>query len=156
MRNVGWIQFSLKTNTSKKFVVANTHWSYRTEHAGNKFSDGTAINNDTLRTQCKNETNQLLATLKSRFSSSPIFVTGDFNTSLSVLEGSRWVASGYSLLNRQAETAGVCVTTVPTSGHFDHIWGTGNYSINRFEFFSNVNKKDLVSDHPFVYADVVF
>ncbi len=156
MRNVGWGHLTLKSNTSKKFIVANTHWSYRTEHSGDTLSNGTKIYDDDLRTQCKNETNTLLSTLKNNYSSIPIFVTGDFNTSLTYFTNYAWLNSSYKVVGEQAKTAGTCITTVPTSGHYDHIFGTGSYTIKRFEFFSSINKKDLLSDHPFVYADLAF
>ena len=159
MRNVSWAQFSSIDNASKKFIVANTHWSYRTEHdGGNKYLTGSSkpIATNELRTQCKDETNALLSTLKSTYDNMPIFLTGDFNTSLPYFTNYGWLNSSYSVVSAQAKSQGTSVKDVPTSGHFDHIMGTGSYTVKRFDFFTNVNFKELVSDHPFVYADLAF
>ena len=159
MRNVSWAQFTSINDSSKKFIVANTHWSYRTEHdGGNKYLSGSSkpIATDELRTQCKDETNALLSTLKSTYSNMPVFLTGDFNTSLPYFTNYGWLNSSYGVISAQAKKQGTSVKDVPTSGHFDHIMGTGSYTIKRFDFFSNVNGKELLSDHPFVYADLAF
>ena len=152
MRNVSWAEFVSKTNSSKKFIVANTHWSYRTEHED-------IYGTNELRTQCRNETNTLLSTLKSTYPNQPIFLTGDFNTSLSYFTGKNTglnLISSFSVLSEQAKSAGKLITTVPISGHYDHIFGTGSYTVNRFDIISNANSRNLVSDHSFVYSDVTF
>ena len=48
------------------------------------------------------------------------------------------------------------MSTVPTSGHYDHLFGTGDYAIKRYEFFRNVNQHSVLSDHAFAYADLAF
>jgi endonuclease/exonuclease/phosphatase family metal-dependent hydrolase len=152
MRNVSWAQFKFIDNPSKTFILANTHWSYRTEHQD-------IYGTNELRTQCRNETNTVLTTLKNSYAGTPIFLTGDFNTSLSFFTSKNSglnLTSSYNVISEQAKSAGTSVSTVPTSGHFDHIFGTGSYSVKRFEFFSSTNYKNELSDHPFVYADVAF
>lgn len=156
MRNVNWALFTSLTNSSKKFVFANTHWSYRTEHVGDYlYGSSTPIQANELRIQCKDETNEILTTLKNRYHM-PIFLTGDFNTSLSFFTSNynSWLNSYYSVVSEQAKAAGTCVTPVPESGHYDHIMGTGNYIVKRFDLIKNANYREQVSDHSFVYADI--
>lgn len=159
MRNITWAQFSSLSDSSKKFVVANTHWSYRTEHAdGNTYLAGAsspiAINE--LREQCKNETNSFMTQLKQTYASGPVFLTGDFNTSLPYFTQSGWEPTSYKVLSEEAKNNGTALSTVPTSGHFDHLFGTGNYSIKSFRLISKENQHSTLSDHPFVYADLAF
>jgi endonuclease/exonuclease/phosphatase family metal-dependent hydrolase len=148
MRNVTWAQFVSKTNTSKKFILATTHWSYTTEH-----EDTYGYN--TLRVQCKNETNSLLTTLKNKYSM-PIFLMGDLNTSLSYFTYYGWLNSSYNVLSSQATSNNTLITKLPTENHFDHILGTGSYTIKRYDYLTSTNYKNNLSDHPFFYADVAF
>ena len=159
MRNVSWAKFTSISDQNKTFVLANTHWSYRTEHdGGNKYLTGSSkpIQTNELRTQNKDETNALLTALKNKYKNTPIFLTGDFNTSLPFFTDSGWLNSSYKVLSEQAKSAGTLIGTVPTSGHFDHIMGTGNYSVLRFEIFKSGNYVTQLSDHPLVFADVAF
>ena len=159
MRNVTWTKFSFLDNTNKSFIVANTHWSYRTEHAdGNTYLGGsdTPIAINELRTQCKDETSAFLSALRQTYSDIPVFLTGDFNTSLLFFTQSGWTPSSFGIISEEAKSSGTALSTVPTSGHFDHIFGAGNYSICRYEFFTEVNQHALLTDHPFVYADLIF
>lgn len=159
MRNVTWTKFSSLDNAQKSFIVANTHWSYRTEHADGKTylrDSDTPIAVNELRIQCKDETSAFLSTLKQTYSEIPIFLTGDFNTSLPFFTQSGWTPSSFEIISEEAKSNGTALSTVPTSGHFDHIFGTGNYSIKRYEFFNKTNQHDLLTDHPFVYADLTF
>ena len=159
MRNMGWAQFSSLEDSSKKFVVANTHWSYRLEHAeGDTYLTGASkpIAADELRTQCKNETNHFLTSLKKTYSDCPIFLTGDFNTSLPYFTQYGWTPTSFNVLSEQAASSGKAQSTVPTSGHFDHMFGTGSYTINCFELLKDANQHSLLTDHAFVYADLAF
>ena len=164
MRNISWAQFTSLTDATEKFILANTHWSYRTEHDnGYTYLAGssTPIATNELRTQCKDETNNYMTTLKQTYSSMPIFLTGDFNTSLSFFteknSAYNWTPTSYNIISEQAKSNGTSVSTVPTSGHYDHIFATGNYTVKRYEFFSGAtNQHTLLSDHPFVFTDVKF
>lgn len=161
MRNISWACFSSLENSSQKFMVANTHWSYRTEHADGKTyltGSSTPIATDQLRQQCKNETSQYLTALKTTNSGTPIFLTGDFNTSLSYFTTSynSWTPASFKVISEQAKSAGKALSTVPTTGHYDHIFGCGNYTINSYEFFNSVNVHKLLTDHPFAYVDLAF
>lgn len=157
MRNISWAQFSPLNSTGKRFIVANTHWSYRTEHADNKtYLNGSSkpIATDELRQQCKNETNTFLTKLKQTKPNVPIFLTGDFNTSLSYFTQSGWTPTSFNIISEEAKKNGTALSTVPTSGHYDHIFGTGKYSINRYALIKSTEYIDLLSDHPFAYVDV--
>ena len=159
MRNVSWVRFSSLENGSKPFIVANTHWSYRTEHAdGTKYLYGSTkpIASDELRVQCKNETDAFLSTLKQANPQIPIFLTGDFNTSVTYFTQSGWTPTSFSVISEEAKRNGAALSTVPTSGHFDHLFGTGSYTIKRYEFLKGINHLDLLTDHPFAYADLTF
>ena len=159
MRNISWAQFAFLNNTSKKFIVANTHWSYRLEHAeGNTYLTGSSkpIAANELRTQCMNETKDFMASLKKTYSDSPIFLTGDFNTSLPFFTQSTWTPTSFNVISEQAKANGTALSSVPTSNHFDHLFGTGNYSIKCFELIKDANNHSALTDHPFAYADLAF
>ena len=158
MRNISWAQFSSLENTDTRFIVANTHWSYRTEHAdGNHYLSGsdTPIAADALRIQCKEETDTFLSSLKQNNPETPILLTGDFNTSLSFFTESGWTPEGFEVISEAAKSGGTALALVPSSGHFDHIFGTGNYTISCYGFLKDVNQHSLLSDHPFVYTDLI-
>jgi len=159
MRNISWAQFSALDDTGKPFIVANTHWSYRTEHADGKTcltgaAAPIAINE--LRTQCKDETNAFLSTLRHTYPEMPIFLTGDFNTSLSFFTDSDWTPAAFRIISEDAVSAGVALSRVPEAGHFDHLFGTGAYSVALYGFANDANYHTLLTDHPFVYADLFF
>lgn len=159
MRNISWAQFSSLENANKKFIVANTHWSYRTEHADGKTylaNSATPIAANQLREQCKNETNSFMSKLKQTYSGMPIFLTGDFNTSLPFFTQYGWTPTSFNIISEQAKNNGTAMSTVPTSGHFDHIFGTGSYTIKRYAFFNNINEHSALTDHPFAYVDIAF
>ena len=159
MRNVSWARFSALDAPEKTFLVANTHWSYRTEHANGQtylFGSNTPIAVNELRTQCKDETNRILSTLRQENPGVPIFLTGDFNTSLPFFTDSGWTPAAFRLISEEALNSGTSISLVPSSGHFDHLFGTGNYTIKHFAFFNNTNQHSLLTDHPFVYADLAF
>ena len=159
MRNVSWARFSALDAPEKTFLVANTHWSYRTEHANGQtylFGSNTPIAVNELRTQCKDETNRILSSLRQENPGVPIFLTGDFNTSLPFFTDSGWTPAAFRLISEEALNSGTSISLVPSSGHFDHLFGTGNYTIKHFAFFSNTNQHSLLTDHPFVYADLAF
>ena len=159
MRNISWAQFSSLDDPSKTMIVANTHWSYRTEHSGgNTFLAGsdTPIAVDELRMQCQDETNTFMATLRQAHPETPVFLTGDFNTSLPFFTQSGWTPTDFKLISEEAVNSGKSLALVPASGHFDHIFGTGNYSIHLFSFIKDANHHELLTDHPFVYADLAF
>ena len=159
MRNVSWARFSALDAPEKTFLVANTHWSYRTEHANGQtclFGSNTPIAVNELRTQCKDETNEILSALRQENPGVPIFLTGDFNTSLPFFTDSGWTPAAFRLISEEALNSGTSISLVPSSGHFDHLFGTGNYTIKHFAFFNNTNQHSLLTDHPFVYADLAF
>lgn len=151
MRNISYAQFNPinLSGLAQSFVVANTHWSYRTEHED-------AYGTNVLRTQCKEETNEFLNELKKNLNC-PIFVTGDFNTSLSYFEGaSSWMsASEFTLLSSQASENGCLQKEVPQSGFYDHVFGNGNYTVVGYTHFNTGNQIGYVSDHSFIVADIV-
>lgn len=159
MRNISWVKFSSTAAPDKTMIVANTHWSYRTEHSdGNTYlaGSGTPIDVNELRLQCKDETNTFLSTLRQTHPDTPIFLTGDFNTSLSLFTESGWTPASFRIISEDAIDSGSSIALVPTSGHFDHIFGSGSYSINLYGFFKDGNQHELLTDHPFVYADLTF
>ncbi len=159
MRNISWARFSPLENEGESFIVANTHWSYRTEHAnGSTYLSGAdaPVATNELRNLCKNETSELMSSLAQSHADTPIFLTGDFNTSLSLFTDYGWTPASFRIISEEARTAGTAISTVPQSNHFDHIFGTGDYSVKRYEFFKDVNHHSALSDHPFVYADVNF
>lgn len=159
MRNISWAKFTSLENANKQFLVANTHWSYRTEHADGKTylsGSGTPIAANQLREQCKDETNRFMSQLNQTYSQMPIFLTGDFNTSLSFFTQSGWTPTSYNVISEQAKTNGTALSTVPSSGHFDHLFGTGSYFVNRYAFIKGTDHLDLLTDHPFAYADLTF
>jgi endonuclease/exonuclease/phosphatase family metal-dependent hydrolase/uncharacterized lipoprotein YehR (DUF1307 family) len=157
MRNIGWAKFSFLEDPDKVFVLANTHWSYRTEHSGgNVFLEGAdkpiAVNE--LRLQCKAETEQFMSKLREDNPDTPIFLAGDFNTSLTFFTQSGWTPTDFKILSEEAKTGGCSLSTVPDSGHFDHIFALGNYTVKRFALIKEVNRHSKLSDHSFVYADL--
>ena len=159
MRNISWAQFSSLENSSKKFIVANTHWSYRTEHAdGNTYLTGASkpIATDELRTQCKDETNRFMTSLKNMYPNCPVFLVGDFNTSLPYFTQWGWKPASFNVISEQAKNNGTALSTVPTSDFFDHIFGTGTYTIRCYEYFTDVNQHSKLTDHPFAYVDLAF
>jgi endonuclease/exonuclease/phosphatase family metal-dependent hydrolase len=159
MRNISWAQFSSLADAGKKFIVANTHWSYRTEHADGKTylsNSATPIAANELREQCKNETNNFMSKLKQTYSGMPIFLTGDFNTSLSLFTQSGWTPTAFRIISEEAKTNGTSLSTVPVSGHYDHLFGTGNYTVRHYAFFTDTDYHNLLTDHPFAYADLAF
>lgn len=159
MRNISWVQFSSRERTGERFIVANTHWSYRTEHADGKTylaGSGKPIATDELRVQCKDETSRFLTALRQSHPGIPIVMTGDFNTSLSFFTDSGWAPTGFRVISEEARSNGVSESNVPVSGHYDHLFGTGAYTIKKYAFLKNVNQLELLTDHPFVYADFAF
>lgn len=159
MRNISWARFSSLEDASKQFVVANTHWSYRTEHADGKTylsGAGKPIAVNQLREQCKNETDTFLSRLKQMHPNMPVFLTGDFNTSLTFFTQSGWTPRSFRIISEEAKKNNTALSAVPDSGHYDHIFGAGNYSVNRYAYFKDTDHLELVSDHPFAYADVSF
>ena len=159
MRNVSWVQFSSLKDSNEKFIVANTHWSYRTEHADGRTylsGSGKPIAADQLRVQCKDETDAFLSKLRQDYPGTPIFVTGDFNTSLSLFTQSGWTPAGFQVISEEAKRNGIGEAEVPASGHFDHLFGAGEYTVKDFAICKDVNQLKLLTDHPIVYADFAF
>ena len=159
MRNISWAQFSSLEDRDSRFIVANTHWSYRTEHAdGNRCLTGSnipiAVNE--LRMQCKEQTDTFLSSLKQNNPEIPILLTGDFNTSLSFFTENGWTPEGFEIISEAAKSNGKALALVPSSGHFDHIFGAGSYTIQCYGLFKDVNQHGLLTDHPLVYTDFVF
>lgn len=159
MRNITWAQFTPLESTEKSFIVADTHWSYRTEHSdGNITLSGAAapIAVNELRTQCKDETNAYLSTLRQTYAEIPIILVGDFNTSLPFFTDDGWTPTSFNIISQQAQNSKTSRVTVPTSNHFDHMFGTGSYTIALFDFLKDSPTHKLLSDHPFVFADFNF
>ena len=159
MRNISWAQFSPLENTNETFIVANTHWSYRTEHSdGSTYLAGSnipiAVNE--LREQCKDETDAFLSALRQTHLEIPIILTGDFNTSLSFFTDSGWTPTAFEVISEEAKSSNKAISNVPTSGHFDHLFGAGNYTIHLYGFFSDANEHKSLTDHPFAYVDLSF
>ena len=98
---------------------------------------------------------QILTDIKWEIYSNKV-ILGDFNTSLPFFTSYGWTPKSFNVISEQAKNNGTALSTVPTSNHFDHIFGTGNYTVKRYEFFNNVNQHSALSDHPFVYADLAF
>jgi hypothetical protein len=94
--------------------------------------------------------------LKQNHSQMPIFLTGDFNTSLSFFTESDWTPTSYNIISEQAKTNATTSSSVPPSGHYDHLFGTGSYTIKHYAFFKDTDHLDLLTDHPFAYADLAF
>lgn len=159
MRNISWAEFSSLEDPAKSFIVANTHWSYRTEHAdGNTYltgADGSVQVNE-LRLQCKDETNDFLSQLQQQYPQTPIFLTGDFNTSLLFFTESGWTPQGFRIISQEAKACNAALSLVPTEGHFDHLFGAGDYQIGYYAFFNDANYHSLLTDHPFAYTDLTF
>lgn len=159
MRNISWAQFSALENPQSRFLVANTHWSYRTEHAdGHHYLTGSdaPIAADELRMQCKEETDRFLSSVRQSHPQIPILLTGDFNTSLSFFTEGGWTPADFSIISEAARSSGKALSLVPASGHFDHIFGAGNYTILCYGQVKDVNEHHLLTDHPFVYTDLMF
>lgn len=159
MRNISWAQFSSLENADDTFIVANTHWSYRTEHSdGNITLSGAAapVGVNELRTQCMEETNAFMTALQQDFPGIPVVLTGDFNTSLPFFTDSGWTPTGFSIISEEAKNSRKALDIVPTSGHFDHIFATGSYTIRLYGYFGGDHPHDLLTDHPFVYTDLTF
>lgn len=159
MRNISWAKFSSLADPSDEFIVANTHWSYQTEYAnGNTFLAGASqpIAANELRDQCRMETYGMLESIRQKHSETPTFLLGDFNTSLSFFTQSGWTPPYFHIISDEVMHAGTALAVVPDSGHFDHLFGTGNYTISRYEYVKNVNFMELLTDHPFAYADLIF
>ena len=159
MRNISWAQFVPLDSTQKAFLVASTHWSYRTEHAnGSTFLAGSdaPIAENQLRLQCKDETDAFLTTLRQTYPETPIFLTGDFNTSLSFFTDSGWTPTGFQIISEEAKASGKSISLIPASGHYDHLFGSGTYTIKLFGSDNEHNEHSTLTDHPFVYADIAF
>lgn len=158
MRNISWAKFS-PLDGSTAFLVANTHWSYRTEHSDSNItlSGATApIGVNELRTQCMQETDAFMTALREDFPGEPIVLTGDFNTSLPFFTESDWTPTGFSIISEEAKNNRKALDIVPTSGHFDHLFATGSYTICLYGYFGGDHPHDLLTDHPFVYTDLTF
>lgn len=158
MRNVSWAKFS-PLDGSADFLVANTHWSYRTEHSdGNiTLSGATApIAVNELRTQCMEQTHAYMTALQQDFPGVPVVLTGDFNTSLPFFTESGWTPAGFRIVSEEAKSNHTAQSVVPESGHFDHIFAAGNYRICRYAYFGSTAPHNLLTDHPFVYTDLIF
>lgn len=159
MRNVSWACLSPVEGEGKSFIVANTHWSYRTEHAdGSVTLSGASapLEANELRVQCKDETDAFMTSLKQSHSDTPIFLTGDFNTSLYFFTQSSWQPKDFGIVSEEAKKNGTALSEVPASGHYDHIFGAGGYSVGRFDIVYDKEQHSELTDHPFVYADLIF
>ncbi|MBO7186888.1 MAG: endonuclease/exonuclease/phosphatase family protein [Clostridia bacterium] len=152
MRGVAWVQLTSKTNSSKKLVLANTHWSYGSEYQNIKLTNGTTVTLHYCKGLCKNETVTKINSLKSTYSGMPLFLTGDFNASAS------WFTSGgtYASFSNTCSLLSSKVNKTPGTGTYDHIFGTGTYTVKSFVYIDGINEIDLLSDHPFAYSDVSF
>jgi endonuclease/exonuclease/phosphatase family metal-dependent hydrolase len=86
----------------------------------------------------------------------PIFLTGDFNTSLTFFTQSGWTPTQFQVISEAAKKNGTALSVIPDSGYYDHIFGTGSYTIRCYAYLQNTNFQELLSDHPFAYADFYF
>ena len=152
MRGVAWMQITSKTNTSKKFVLANTHWSYGAEYNGTKLTNGTTVYQHYCKGLCKDETITKINSLKSANSGMPVFLTGDFNTSAG------WFSSTgtYSTFSNACSLLSSKINATPGTGTYDHIFGAGTFTVKAFKYIDGINEIDALSDHPFAYSDVSF
>jgi endonuclease/exonuclease/phosphatase family metal-dependent hydrolase len=152
MRGVSWMRLTSKTNTSKKFVLANTHWSYGAEYNGTKLTNGTTVTQHYCKGLCKDETASKISSLKSANSGMPVFLTGDFNTSAS------WFGTGgtYASFSNTCSLLSSKINATPANGTYDHIFGTGTFTVKAFKYLKEINQMNLLSDHPFAYSDVAF
>lgn len=158
MRNVSWAKFS-PLDGGADFLVANTHWSYRTEHSDGNitlFGATAPIAVNELRTQCKDETHAYLSNLRQTYAEIPIILVGDFNTSLPFFTDDGWTPAGFRIVSEEAKSNHTAQSVVPESGHFDHIFAAGNYRICRYAYFGSTAPHNLLTDHPFVFADFNF
>ena len=97
-----------------------------------------------------------MTSLRETCSDIPIFLVGDLNTSLPFFTDYGWTPDSFRVVSEEAKANGTAASVVPVSNHFDHIFGFGNYSVKHYDFFNDTNHHSELSDHPFVYADVVF
>ena len=67
---------------------------------------------------------------------------------------SGWTPTDFNVISEEAKESGVAHSTVPEAGHYDHIFGIGEYSIKRYAFFGDTKEQKLLTDHPFVYVDI--
>jgi len=156
LRNVTWAQFNSKEDSSKGLIFANTHWSYGSEYVGKTLSDGTVLGQHTAKGLCKDETATIYNRLKSTYSNMPFFATGDYNAS------ANWFASGgnYSSFSSVCSLLSIEANCVPEVGVYDHIFGSGSYTVKKMEYIESVKTTvdgvGLLTDHNFVFADVAF
>ena len=97
-----------------------------------------------------------MSSLKNTYSDCPIILTGDFNTSLAYFTGYGWTPTSYNIISQQAKSNGTALSTVPSSGQYDHLFGTGSYTVKCYEIVKDVNYHATLTDHPFAYADLAF
>lgn len=146
MRNITWSVFKKGT---KRFMIANTHWAWETEEESRLSMEEHAA---------------FIERMRSTYNC-PIFSTGDYNAK----QDSQILAD---FLNRaaaqslrvQAVDAGVLandcggcnsVGTPRTGGNYiDHIIGSGNYTVKRYETVVG-SMVHWLSDHSPQFADVV-
>ena len=97
-----------------------------------------------------------MTSLKNMYPNCPVFLVGDFNTSLPYFTQWGWKPTAFNVISEQAKNNGTALSTVPTSAFFDHIFGAGTYTIRCYEYFTDVNQHSKLTDHPFAYVDLVF
>ncbi|MBQ7347158.1 MAG: endonuclease/exonuclease/phosphatase family protein [Clostridia bacterium] len=150
LRIMDWVYLEEKTNTANKFIVVNTHWA----HESADWIAGSV-----------NEEIEMVNSLRNTYGV-PIFCTGDFNSKTDSAEYNSLVSSaGVTELFKQAKAAGTLVNecggcgtvgTVRTGGNYiDHIFGTGAYSVQKYETVVG-NRIQWLSDHAPHFADIKF
>ena len=102
------------------------------------------------------ETKTIYTRLKNTYSNMPFFATGDYNAS------ANWFATGgnYNSFTSVCSLLSVEGNCVPATGVYDHIFGSGSYSVKKMAYIESVkttiDNVGVLSDHNFVYADVAF
>ena len=150
LRILTWVYLEEKTAPDHKFILVNTHWAWESD----EWIAGSV-----------NEQIEMVNTLKSTYGV-PVFCTGDFNSKTGSAEYNKFVSgTGVADLCTQAESANVLVNKcggcgtvgVQRSGgnYIDHIFGTGNYTVLKYETVVG-NRIHWLSDHAPHLADIKF
>lgn len=149
LRLYTWVNLKEKSDPTHQFVLLNTHWAWESDEWIQKSVD---------------EEIELIKTLRTRFSL-PIFCTGDFNSKQDSAEYNRFMSeAGLNDLCKQAREAACLVNECggcgnigsPRSGgnYIDHIFGSGGYTVKRYETVVG-NRIHWLSDHAPHYVDIM-
>ncbi len=166
-----YAKFTKKADSSKQFIVVNTHWAHETEER---------------IMSCVNEEATLVNTLKAQYPSLPIFCTGDYNSNPArkptnesdmadrktrdqyflefVDKVSGKIASDLAKEKGALLVSGGCHGSASTMSEdnlravnsifIDHIVCTGgNYNVLVHDTIVNKNYSHVMTDHSPIYAD---